>query len=337
MSMRKFPRVGVTAAGALAAVLAASAFAAAPLGRGGGVGASTGRGGGVEASTGRGGGVGASTARGGGVGASTASAVPGPVTAQVRADVQAAPLVAKVQPGGPITATGGQRSAARIFASSTTNIVSNNWGGYVAGRAGVRFRYVQATFFVPYLDCTGGPVSYSGHWVGLDGLSSSTVEQDGILAACSGSNPQYSAWYEMFPLPPVYSNMSVRPGNSIVASVYYNQSSRAFTLKLTNTTTGASFTATKMCPGGASCERLTAEAISEAPSSGTSILPLSNFRAESFSDVVATSQQGRRGGLRASGWNTLAVTTESAHGTIMDQPTSIAKGKAFACYWISPG
>jgi hypothetical protein len=295
--MRKFPRIGVTAAGALAAALAASAFAAAPA----------------------------------------ASAVPGPVTARVRAGTPAAPVVAKVQPGGPITTTRGQRSQARAFSASTSNIVSSNWGGYVAGRQGVRFRFVRATYFVPYLDCASGGASYSGHWVGLDGLGSSTVEQDGILAACSGTTAQYSAWYEMFPLPPVYSSMTVRPGNSIVSSVYYNQNSREFTLSLTNTTTGASFTTTKMCPGGSSCQRLTAEAISEAPSSGASILPLSNFRAESFSGVVVTSQQGQRGGLRAPWWNTLAVTTVSEKGTIMDQPTSIAKGTAFSCYWMSSG
>ena len=63
---------------------------------------------------------------------------------------------------------------------------------------------------------SSAPRAFSGKTVNVE-----TVEQDGILAACQGTTPVYSAWYEMFPLPPVYSNITVRPGNSIVASAYY--------------------------------------------------------------------------------------------------------------------
>ena len=302
MSMRKVPRIGVTATSALITVLAVGAFAAAP-----------------------------------GLPASAASVRGGP-SAYVPA-----PLRMEVQPGGPITATGTERSAVQTaFANQdqgitgkTVNVTSDNWGGYIAGRNGVRFRYVKATFFVPYLDCASTPSSYSGHWVGLDGAGSPTVEQDGILAACNGTNADYSAWYEMFPFAPVYSRMKVSPGNSIVASVYYNTNSREFTLTVTNTTTGAQYTNVKGCAAHVNCQRLSAEAISEAPSDGSSILPLSNFRAESFSSIAVTSQTGRRGGLRAPWWNTLAVTTASSGGRIVDQPTEIAMGRAFDCYWMA--
>ena len=66
--------------------------------------------------------------------------------------------------------------------------MSQNWGGYVAQQHGVKFRYVRATFFVPYVDCASTPSSFSGHWVGLDGAGNATVEQDGILAACQGDH-----------------------------------------------------------------------------------------------------------------------------------------------------
>jgi hypothetical protein len=302
MSMRKVPRVGVTATSALVTVLAAGAFAAAPTHL-----------------------------------APAASGQAGP-----SAYVPAA-LPGKVQPGGPITATGTERSTVRTaFASQDsgitgkmTNVLSDNWGGYLAGRKGVKFRYIKATFFVPYLDCASTPSSYSGHWVGLDGAGSPTVEQDGILAACNGTKPQYSAWYEMFPFPPVYSTMKVSPGNSIVASVFYDTRSREFTLSVTNTTTGVRYTRVKACQAHVSCQRLSAEAISEAPSNGSSVLPLSNFRAMSFSSISVSSQTGRRGGLRAPWWNTVAVTTANAHGRIIDQPTTIAVGRAFDCYWMA--
>jgi hypothetical protein len=243
--------------------------------------------------------------------------------------------VAQVKPGGPMALPGNRPSAPWTFSGKTVNVVSQNWGGYVAQQHGVRFRYVRATFFVPYVDCASTPSSFSGHWLGLDGAGNATVEQDGILAACEGATPTYSAWYEMFPLPPVYSTMTVRPGDSIVASSYYDSGTGKFTLSLTDTTNGEGFTHTLSCPSGSQCQRLSAEVISEAPSSGTAILPLTNFRAESFSDIVVTDSHGQRAGVRAPWWGTLAVATENSGGTLLDQPTQVFRGKDFGCYWMA--
>ena len=242
--------------------------------------------------------------------------------------------LAHIKPGGPM-AVPRHRSSAPAFSGKTINVVSQNWGGYVAQRHGVKFRYVRAAFFVPYIDCAGTPSSFSGHWVGLDGAGNGTVEQDGILAACQGATPVYSAWYEMFPLPPVYSSITMRPGNSIVASAYYNSGTGKFTLSLTNTTNGEHFTHTLACPSGSLCQRSSAEVISEAPSSGTSILPLTNFRAESFTGVVLTNSHGQRAGLRAPWWDTFGVSTENNSGALLDQPTQVFRGQAFDCYWMA--
>jgi hypothetical protein len=258
----------------------------------------------------------------------------GPAASAAPAATQAAPL-AKIRPGGPMAVSGHRTSAPAAFSGSTVNVVSGNWGGYVAQETGAKFRYVRAEFFVPYVDCASTPSSFSGHWVGLDGAGDATVEQDGILAACQGSTPVYSAWYEMFPMPPVYSTITVRPGNSIVASAYYDSGTGKFTLSLTNTTNGEHFSHTLACPAGPSCRRTSAEVISEAPSNGASILPLTNFRAESFSDVVVTNSHGQRSGLRSPWWGTLSVTTENSTGMVLDQPTQIFRGKAFDCYWMS--
>lgn len=245
--------------------------------------------------------------------------------------------LARVRPGGPMAVPGNRPAGPAAFSGGTVNLVSGNWGGYVAQRSGVKFRYVRAAFFVPYIDCTGTPSSFSGHWVGLDGAGNSTVEQDGILAACQSGTPVYSAWYEMFPLPPVYSTITVRPGNSIVASAYYDSGTGKFTLSLTDTTNGQHFTHTVPCPSGSRCQRASAEVISEAPSSGSSILPLTDFRAASFSDVVVTNSHGRRAGLRGPGWDTFSVTTENNGGTVLDQPTQIFRGNTFDCYWMAQG
>jgi Peptidase A4 family len=135
--------------------------------------------------------------------------ISGPTALAAPAGTRAGTL-ARIRPGGPMTAPGNRSPARRAFSGNTVNLVSGNWADYVAQRQGVRFRYVRAAFFVPYIDCASAPSSFSGHWVGLDGQGNATVEQDGILAACQGSAPVYSAWYEMFPLPPVYSAITVR-------------------------------------------------------------------------------------------------------------------------------
>jgi hypothetical protein len=224
---------------------------------------------------------------------------------------------------------------AKSWAGMTRNVTSDNWGGFAAGHPGTRFRYIQGTFFVPYLDCARSPGAFSGHWVGIDGLGSPTVEQDGIVAACRGTTPVYASWYEMFPRPPVYSSMRVRPGNTIFASVAYSARTHRFTLTLTNTTNGQSFTVAKRCPSGSVCRRSSVEAISEAPSGAHGPLPLADFRAESYTNVRATSQDGHRAGLRSRFWNTLSITTVSfGSGKLLDQPTSIYRGTAFGMYWM---
>ena len=209
---------------------------------------------------------------------------------------------------------------------------SLNWGGYAA--SGNRFRYVQATFFVPYLNCAATPGTFSAHWAGLDGLRNSTVEQTGISADCRGTTARYRAWYEIAPRPPVFQNMTIRPGESVVASVYYHRRTGKFTLALTDTTSGRHFRRTASCPSGLICQRASAEVISEAPLGSGGYLPLADFRAEGYSDVRVTSQAGRHGGLRSSHWETTRLTTISQDGGILDQPTSLYRGTAFGMYWL---
>jgi hypothetical protein len=67
--------------------------------------------------------------------------------------------LARIWPGGPAAGPGNRSSAPQAFSGNTVNIVSGNWAGYVAQRHGVKFRYVRAAFFVPYLDCAGSPSS----------------------------------------------------------------------------------------------------------------------------------------------------------------------------------
>jgi hypothetical protein len=151
-------------------------------------------------------------------------------------------------------------------------VTSGNWSGYAV--TGSDFTKAEASWIVPTVTCSS-ETQYAVFWVGLDGYSSSTVEQTGTETVCSGGKPTYSAWYEFCCTEPIITitTMTVEPGDKMSASIVYTSSKEAFTVKITDERTGQSFTKSKKVPGAA---RSSAEWIAEAPSSGT-ILPLADF------------------------------------------------------------
>ncbi len=193
---------------------------------------------------------------------------------------------------------------------------------------------MSAAFFVPYLDCSATPDSYSSHWVGLDGLGSASVEQVGIEADCSGSTGQYYAWYEMYPRP-VSVVFRVAAGNAVQASVTYKRSARKFVLRLRDTTSGRYFSRTLGCAATA-CTRSSAEVISEAPSNSSgAILPLADYRAAGYSGIALTTSRGRRSGLISRHWKTFQIVGVGASShQLAAQPTSLFQGQAFSVYWF---
>lgn len=239
-----------------------------------------------------------------------------------------------IEPGQPIVLARGYPSGMLNSANNTSRIDSTNWAGYAAARPGTVFRYVQATFFVPYVDCTSTPNSFSSHWIGLDGLNSRTVEQLGVEAACSGSRPEYYAWYEMYP-GVESSAFSVKAGNSVVTSVYYDKRVKMFVLSLDDTTTGQHFSHSLKC-AAASCPRSSAQIISESPATSSGqALPLADYRASSFSRVSLTDSHGHRGTLNSKWWNKYEIIEIGGTSNgVAGQPTSLFHGEAFDDYWL---
>src|SRR6202167_3453565 len=79
-------------------------------------------------------------------------------------------------------------------------IIALNWSGYAASTH-KQFNYVHAEFAQPSITCDGKPSQWTSNWVGLDGFTDETVEQDGTFAWCAGTahmTPRYVAWYEMY-------------------------------------------------------------------------------------------------------------------------------------------
>jgi hypothetical protein len=153
---------------------------------------------------------------------------------------------------------------------------SDNWSGYAA--TGGTYTSVSSSWVQPAVTCSGED-TYSSFWVGIDGDGTSSVEQTGTEADCSGGSPQYSAWYEMYPAYPVTYNDNVSPGDSMSASVTTDGQGN-FTLTLTDNTAGWTETTDQ---SSSTAQDGSAEVIAEAPYSN-GVLPLSDFGTVDFSN-----------------------------------------------------
>lgn len=198
------------------------------------------------------------------------------------------------------------------------NSTSTNWSGY-ASTAGP-FTSVSASWVQPSGTCSS-PTTYSSFWVGLDGDGSNSVEQTGTEADCRGGSPVYFGWYEMYPKFPVNYTNPVHPGDVLTASVTATTAG-TFTITLTDTTQGWTQTQHKT---RAKSKRHSAEVIAEAPSSGSTVLPLANFGTVAFSSSLAN-------GTPIGNHSPDEITMASG-STIKAQPTALTSGENFSVVW----
>ena len=115
--------------------------------------------------------------------------------------------------------------------------------------------------------------SLAAFWVGIDGYSSGSVEQDGTLAECYGGRAYQYTWWEMYPTNAIQVvGTSLHANDAVTASVV--RSGTSYTLKVIDSGHPAnSFITTQTCSG---CANSSAEWIAEAPS-GRGVYPLSHF------------------------------------------------------------
>src|SRR6266567_8318036 len=162
-----------------------------------------------------------------------------------------------------------------VKVNGLTQVRSLNWAGYADDNtAGNTYSSVTGNWSEPAVTCPSHGTQIAVFWVGIDGFTSGTVEQDGTLAECNNGAATYFSWWEMFPANSIQVvGSSVSPGDSINASVV--RSGSTYTLKITDSTHPAnSFSTAQTC---STCANSSAEWIAEAPSSGGRILPLPNF------------------------------------------------------------
>ena len=144
-------------------------------------------------------------------------------------------------PGGLFRQTPGSRPV--VINGHRRIVFSTNWSGYAV--TGSTFSTATASWTQDAINCTSGDGETDmSPWVGIDGYSSSTVEQTGTSGDCDGSSPDYYAWYEMYPSNFVTINKTVEPGDQFTGTVTHT-SGTSYTLVLKDLTQGWTNSVTK--------------------------------------------------------------------------------------------
>lgn len=203
---------------------------------------------------------------------------------------------------------------------------SLNWSGYASINS--TFTDVKGSWVQPAATCNGKS-TYSSFWVGLDGYSSSTVEQLGTEADCSHGKPVYYAWWEMFPnVSHTISFFTVTPGVRYSAEVQ-SDGGDDFTLTLSG---GGNTPFALSAVLGAEPSLSSAEWIAEAPSlcaKSCRELPLTDFGTVNFSGAAA---DGRA--IDDSAWSFDPLTMVTSRGTVKAAPSSLnSTGSGFSVIW----
>lgn len=189
----------------------------------------------------------------------------------------------------------GALAAAPSALAVTTD--STNWAGYAIQRPGVSFRTVRAQWTQPRASCRPQTATYSSYWVGLGGFSSNSpaLEQIGTELDCSHSGRSSStAWYETVPGPAYAIFKTVRPGDTMSASVTVRGG--VVTLVLRNLTRGWTFDRSlRTAPIDVSSAEWIVEAPSECEGNWCQTLPLADFGSATFRSASATTVLGHTG------------------------------------------
>ena len=220
-------------------------------------------------------------------------------------------------------------TTAGIANSSATD--SYNWAGYadVSGTHGT-FTKVSGAWTVPSVTCTAED-RITSDWVGLDGFSSSTVEQDGTVSQCFEGRAVYYSWYEMYPAGTIAVGTTVAAGDHIQASV--SRSGSSYTLALTDSTHGAnSFTKHATC-ATTTCLDTSAEWIAERPAYSIGIVPEAQFATVPFSAASETAA-GRTSTISGYRGTNYDMTTIDATGSYdIAAVSGLTGGNAFKAMW----
>lgn len=244
-----------------------------------------------------------------------------------------------IQPGGPIVRAKVPGAASQLAGGTGLTTISENWSGYAAVAA-KKFTDVHSTFVQPAITCPGVKNQWTSNWVGLDGFTDQTVEQDGTFAMCGGSNsktPQYEAWYELFPANSV-NVFAIKAGDKMSISVTF--ASGKFTLTVADLTSGKKVTHSAAC---SQCQRSSAEYIIERPALCSSSTNCFLTELADYHKTTMSTNQAQVAGGKVSGLTSFdnipidMIQPLKAGFESLDTVSALTKASAFTATWDRAG
>ncbi len=160
----------------------------------------------------------------------------------------------------------------RLSATGANQSFSRNWSGYAVTNG--PYSSVSGSWTVPTVTAPAHrrKAQYSSTWVGIDGYDNQDLIQAGTEQDWISGVASYQAWWEILPKPETtITTMTVQPGD--VMNVSITQGSPDWTITVTDTTSGQSFTTNPSYSGPLS----SAEWIQEAPWVNGGIAALANY------------------------------------------------------------
>jgi len=241
-----------------------------------------------------------------------------------------------------------QHGPIRIVKQDLENgaVQSTNWSGYaVTGKA---FKSVTGSWIEPAITCnSSSDTEIVAVWAGLDGYNDSTVEQTGTIAACVNGAVEHLAWWELYPLNAiqVINTITVHSGDKFSASVTYSAKTKKYAMKITDETTGKTFTKRATQSG---TKRASAEFIVEAPCcvSSNTVYPLPNFGTavlgKDSTGIANTNDAAEKS--HSGGFNTfpsadvfsITMVNASTSATEAQPSAPSSDGTSFSVQWVSP-
>jgi hypothetical protein len=175
--------------------------------------------------------------------------------------------------GGLLAGAAPAMAAAPAISQGTLKIsasTSSNWSG-MAGTTSAATSVV-GEWQVPKVTKTPGN-TYSSTWLGIDGDTNGDLIQTGTEQDWAGGHAVYRAWWEILPAAEtVIPSLTVHPGDIFTANIHKGSGS-TWTIQISDTTTGKSFSINKTYTGPAT----SVEWIQEAPEVGGSIATLAHY------------------------------------------------------------
>ncbi|MGO8872937.1 MAG: G1 family glutamic endopeptidase [Acidimicrobiales bacterium] len=218
---------------------------------------------------------------------------------------------------------------------------STNWSGYAGTGSG--FDAVTGRWMVPAVTCTGTSTTYSSEWIGIDGDTSSSVEQDGTEADCLGGTPSYDAWYELYgdssqnggdEIELSRATYPVSPGDSMTASVTEAAGAWTFVLEdVSNAHADWSFTSE---PIAFSAAQSSAEWIIERPEicgTSCSLASLADFGSATMAGCTASTAELTAAPIDAFPSTAIEMVNRSGSHVLAAPSALSASGTSFSDTW----